>query len=597
MHELAAILTETSEAAALCFLKGGEATGIAPAGDRVRLAFFARHLEFSMPLIRKCLARPRLVAIALLASVLLSACGGGGGGSDPAAQTPADSAPVVQRPALPGPEAAALCGLDPADTCYLDQPELMAIQAEPSSFRALYEAHKAQFMADLGPAFAGITDEGAALAFAGVVAYELKGYRDVGSSAPVPASWQLGDLLATPELVCNEYVELALQLFYGAYPQTDASPLQIVGVGWRRDSPVNNHAQLLVTGAGVDLLIDPDLGLVARTTLSELLAHVPVMAGGVFVRTDRAEANLQEFKPKVLNALASGTFDPKYLIYSFVASDAGQAGGLKPFASADDFTTDVVRGPDDRFWYLQEDGEVWKADAMGLTLALSNADDLATGPNGDAVYARTTDGSVYAGSGTGPWNLVRTDVASIAAGRAGDSVLLLANTGELWSVDPSGLLRVGQGVSDIETGQNGAGVYVRPSIGGTLQVYNASGWIDLGRNDIAQVVGDKSGQGVYVRTLAGDLYRINAFGGWELLQQGVSDVLEGIGGLTLNVLKTDGTVWQADLIGTDWNTDGFAWTQLWPGDTFTQIDSPNSGMTLRATRSDGGVVRASASTY
>ena len=548
-----------------------------------------------MSFFRRCFARPRLVAVALVASALLSACGGGGGDAVP--QAPADSAPGVQRPGLAAPEAAALCGADPADTCYLGPSDLLTIQEDPSSFRALYEAHRAQFIADLGPAFAGITDEGAALAFAGVVAYELKGYRTAGSSAPVPASWQLGDLLAAPELVCNEYVELALQLFYGAYPQTDTSPLQIVAVGWRRDSPVNNHAQLLVTGAGVDLLIDPDLGLVARTTLSDLLAHVAVMAGGVFVRTDRADANLQEFKPKVLNALASGTFDPKYLIYSFVASDAGQAGGLKLYASAEDFTTAVVRGPDDGFWYLQADGEVWKADGTGQALALSNADDLATGPNAEAVYARTSDGSVYARSGAGPWALVRTDVASIAAGQAGRSVLLLANTGELWNIDAAGLVRLGQGVADIETGQNGGGVYVLASTGGTVQVYNASGWIDLGRNDIAQVVGDKSGQGVYVRTVAGDLYRINAFGAWDLLQQGVSDVLPGIGGLTLNVLKTDGTVWQADLRGTDWNTGEFTWSQLWAGDTFTQIGSANGGITLQATRADGGVELAAASTY
>ena len=333
------------------------------------------------------------------------------------------------------------------------------------------------------------------------------------------------------------------------------------------------------------------------TRLSELLAHVAVMAGGVFVRTDRADANLQEFKPKVLNALASGTFDPKYLIYSFVASDAGQAGGLKLYADAEDFTTAVVSGPDDGFWYLQADGEVWKADGTGQALALSNADDLATGPNAEAVYARTSDGSVYARSGAGPWALVRTDVASIAAGQAGRSVLLLANTGELWNIDAAGLVRLGQGVADIETGQNGGGVYVLASTGGTVQVYNASGWIDLGRNDIAQVVGDKSGQGVYVRTVAGDLYRINAFGAWDLLQQGVSDVLPGIGGLTLNVLKTDGTVWQADLRGTDWNTGEFTWSQLWAGDTFTQIGSVNGGITLQATRADGGVELAAASTY
>ena len=109
--------------------------------------------------IRKFSVRPHLAGVAFLASVLLSACGGGGGGGglDPAVQSPADSAPVVQPPALPGPESAALCGVDPADTCYLDPSELLSIQDDPSSFRGVYEAHKAQFIADLGPAFAGIT--------------------------------------------------------------------------------------------------------------------------------------------------------------------------------------------------------------------------------------------------------------------------------------------------------------------------------------------------------------------------------------------------------------------------------------------------------
>jgi hypothetical protein len=540
-----------------------------------------------------CFARSRLAALALVASFLLSACGGGGGGSEP--PTPTDSQTEYQVDTA----SAEICGADSGDVCYLKTSELLRVQNDPASFGALFRDRKAQFLSDLGPAFAGITEQGAALAFAGVVAYELKGYRAFGSIAPPPASWQLTDLLAAPELVCDEYVELALQLFYSAYPQTDASPLQINGVGWRRDSPTGNHAQLLVTGAGVNMLVDPDLGLVAPATLDSLLLHAPVASEDVFVRTDRADPVMQRFKKKVLNAVTPGRYDSRYLIYSFVAQDAGQAGGLKPYAMADDFTADVAAGPDHRFWYRTDDGAVWEINASGLKRAYgSGAAQVASGQGGGAVYVRMTDGSVSAFGSSGQWTPVASGITAIASGLGGNATLLLASSGDLWSAGAAGLSNIGAGFTAIATGQNGGGVYVLGSAG-TVQVYNASGWIDLGRTDIAALIGEKSGQGVYVRTVTGDLYRINAFGTWDLLQQAVRDVVPGIGGLTLNILRFDGTAWQGDIRpGTgDWNTGTFVWTQLWSGDVYTGLATPDGGLTVQARGSDGRLVNAGASTF
>lgn len=152
------------------------------------------------------------------------------------------------------------CGALRGDVCYLTRSELGRIDSNSRDFKDVFLRNKRKLIHDLGPKFRGITEESAAIAFAGVAAYELKAYRSqITSRTPVPQLRNLKDLMAVPALVCDEYVSMAMRLFYSAYPQSNASSLKINPVGWRRDSPVGNHVEFFVTGGGVPLLIDSDL--------------------------------------------------------------------------------------------------------------------------------------------------------------------------------------------------------------------------------------------------------------------------------------------------------------------------------------------------
>lgn len=497
-----------------------------------------------------------------------------------------------------------LCGTAAGDVCYLTPTELQAIQDNPVNFKSIFINREAQFVADLGASFQGITEQGAALAFAAVVAYELKGYRSVtNAQTPAPASRNLPDLMAVPALVCNEYVSLAIQLFYLAYPQTDASPIKIEGIGLRRDSPVSNHAQIIATGTGVPMLIDPDLGLIANVTLNDLLNHIAPKA--IFVKTNRNNATLQSFLGRVQGAISNGKYDENYLIYSFLASDINQAGGPKHEYAWSDFTSSVARGPNGRFWYTTGAGALWEINQGGIVLASSGGTkSIATGLGGNAIYELTTSGSVYQKTSGSDWTLVsNTGVASIASGLNGQIILLLTTAGDLWNISSTGWAYASPGIADIATGLNQTGTYERTGSGSSnaLNVYTSSGWIPISNSGIARIVAEKNRQGIYFLTGTGDLYRINNSGTVTFLIGGATDIELGAGGLTINILKNNGTIWQGDLQPTngaiDWNTGTFNWTQLWVGNVFNGISLTFGGTTLDATRADGQHLTASASTY
>jgi hypothetical protein len=500
------------------------------------------------------------------------------------------------------------CTQSSTNACYLTASELQQIQSDPSSFKSIFLAHynpaspqtQTPFLTSLGPEFSGMTEEGAAMAFAGIAAYELKSYR-FSSTDPAPASWQLADLLAVQKLVCNEYVNLAIDLFYEAYPQSNGSLVKINPVGWRRDSPTANHAQILVTGVKVPILVDPTLGLVAKVTLNSLFLHTPLTTARVRELTWR-KSELGSFRLAVRNALLNGQYDPAYLIYSYLSADAGQTGGPKPFYDWPDFTSAVAKGPDKRFWYTTGAGALWEINQNGIALASTTGiAQIATGLSGGAIYFRTTSGVVYRKTSGSSWTLVsRSGVTSIASGLSGQIIFLLMSNGDLWKIGSSGWQYAGPSIGAIATGLNVAGTYERAPDSGAVWVYTSSGWSAVSPGGISWITGEKNGQGIYALSSSGALYRINNSGTWSYLGGGVTDVEPGVGGLTINVLKSDGTVWQGDLLpGGDmnWNTGNFTWTQFWTGSTFTSISLLEGGTQLDATRVDGQHLTTSASSY
>lgn len=349
------------------------------------------------------------------------------------------------------------------------------------------------------------------------------------------------------------------------------------------------------------LLVDPNLGLIAKVTLNDLFLHSPLSPARVRGLTARLE--LSDLRMVVRDALSYGLYDSAYLIYSYVAVDANQTGGLKFSYLWSDFVSSVAKGPDNRFWYTTGVGALWEVNQNGIVLASTGGiAQIATGLSETAIYCLTDWGVVYQKTPGSAWTLVSNGgITSIASGLNGQVILLLTDSGDLWNVSSSGWAFAGPGIAAIVTGLNGTGVYERASGSGAVWVYTPRGWLAVSGGGIAWMAGEKNRQGIYARTATGDLYRLDRNGVWTLLLTGISDVRLGVGGLTINVLRTDGTVWQGDLqsngVMIDWNTGAFEWTQLWPGQTFTSIALLDGGMLLDAMQIDGQHFMTSASTF
>ena len=116
-----------------------------------------------------------------------------------------------------------------------------------------------QFKKDLGPldANSDIPNGLLAVAFAAIAAWDHTPY---GTN---PVDKDLQSLLNATSMACNDYVLLAWYFCDLFMPET--SPVIKVALGWNGGA-VGNHAQMLATDlvAGISLLLDPTVGLVAR---------------------------------------------------------------------------------------------------------------------------------------------------------------------------------------------------------------------------------------------------------------------------------------------------------------------------------------------
>lgn len=497
-----------------------------------------------------------------------------------------------------------LCSTLRGDVCYLTSSELNEINNNPKSFKSVFLAHKREFISNLGPQFRGITEGGAALAFAGVVAYELKAYRSTtDSSNPAPTSRNMVDLMAVPRLVCDEYVSLATQLFYLAYPQSDSSPIKIYAVGWRRDSPVGNHAEFFVTGGGVPLLVDPDLGLIARTTLHDLLNHVAVAERAVFVRTNRPADATASLLLRERKALAGGAFDADFLIYSFAVRDLGQHDGPKYSYSWSDFTSSVAHGTDGRVWYTTGAGALYVVNQNGIErVQKTGVVDVEPAPHGDAIYALSKSGAVYRYLPHNIKTLVRAHGVDAIIYKANGSVLYLGAGDRLPSLGRSVYSRLN--IVGAGTGLGG-GDFKRSTDSGLKRVAYidpALEGVPSTDGDVVWIAGKKGDPGCYIRTQSGELWSVDGTGAMTYLAAGIAAAQLGVGGLTINVLKSDGTVWQGNL-DADGGRKGhrqpqpITWSEIWPGRRFASIQLSNGGATLEAVRPDGSHFVGSASTF
>lgn len=198
------------------------------------------------------------------------------------------------------------------DGSWVRREHLDLIRQDPNQFGAIYNLYADRLKTHLGSQFDGLTQDGLILVFANIVAYELASYRAFGDPTPGPASLTLNDLLASSKYVCNEYCFLTVLLYRKAVPYVPGSPVLIDYVGFNGGA-VGNHTQLFISGVGVPLLLDPTIGLTARTDLADLENQVPVAASRIRELTYRAEQGtlgpvLDRFRNAVRAALQNAGY-------------------------------------------------------------------------------------------------------------------------------------------------------------------------------------------------------------------------------------------------------------------------------------------------
>lgn len=175
-----------------------------------------------------------------------------------------------------------------------------ALASDPQSITRYYSA--CQFAEILGPAFNQLNEDGLKLAWASVIAYELKPYR--GSSAT-----SLDELLAEDGLDCDNYAILTWRLFQLLAPN---SPVKLKVIGWDGGA-VGNHAQIFSEGTGAPLLLDPTIGLVAIGSFDQVVKGDPVTVLMEFYHREE----LADFRSLVMMALAVGLYKQSDLLYVF----------------------------------------------------------------------------------------------------------------------------------------------------------------------------------------------------------------------------------------------------------------------------------------
>jgi len=183
-----------------------------------------------------------------------------------------------------------------------------AILADPDAITGIYTEYRARFVADLGPGFALEPEDHIRLAFATVLAYDLKPYGACTVS-------DLEGMLAALALDCDNYVAVTWHLFNRLVPQPVT---RFVAVGWDR-GPFGNHAQIIAEKAGYGyMLADPTIGLVQCGYGFDWIASgKPCSAVYRKEFLWRPDPAIQSFRAKVVGALANGGYKPAHLLYVF----------------------------------------------------------------------------------------------------------------------------------------------------------------------------------------------------------------------------------------------------------------------------------------
>ena len=192
----------------------------------------------------------------------------------------------------------------------LNKSALADINKNPKSIYKYYIKYKNCFTRALGYEFLNLNDMGKKIAFASIVAYKLKPY-GTPTTPPLKMNKDLQKNLLSQYLSCASYVRLTYELYQLIHPIT---PIKIFFVGWNGGS-VGNHAQIFTQYTGIPLLLDPTIGLIARSTFDQVASGKKISIHEIKSFYSRTDINA--FNEKVINSLLAGEYKPSDLLYFF----------------------------------------------------------------------------------------------------------------------------------------------------------------------------------------------------------------------------------------------------------------------------------------
>jgi hypothetical protein len=193
------------------------------------------------------------------------------------------------------------------DLSFISHDTLTEIKENPTNINDEFELNKEKLKQAIGSNLGNINDSDLFVIFCSVVSYK---YAPYGNSIAL----DLEDLLNEKQLDCDNYCILAGELF--ELNKIYYSNLEMRFLGWNAGY-VGNHAQIFTEdkGSGINLLIDPTVGVLAIATFDNVASGKKVNPNMIIDYSDRTSLN--EYKDKIVDALIGGKYKPSDLLYYY----------------------------------------------------------------------------------------------------------------------------------------------------------------------------------------------------------------------------------------------------------------------------------------
>jgi hypothetical protein len=186
---------------------------------------------------------------------------------------------------------------------HLSEKSLQKVQADPHFIIELYEGNKGYLTRALGKPFNHLNNEGRKLVFASLISYQLKPY----GSNPTHAK----NLLQALSLSCQEYATLTNQLYRTLSPH---APIEINFAGWN-DGAVGNHVQIFARFTGEPIMVDPTIGLLAKTTFNDIVSGKPIASENI--KSFYSRNDIDALNDAVKQSILHGDYKPMDLLYFY----------------------------------------------------------------------------------------------------------------------------------------------------------------------------------------------------------------------------------------------------------------------------------------